>query len=107
MLFQLIHKYTNAHALKTHRLANTTNTWTNKPEAKLTNIVMASAVLSLFNSSSIELSDEKESVKFLDCTISINSSYSRQENKGMRLRASLSKDIKQWQKISRGACNFM
>lgn len=35
---------------------------------------MASAVLSLFSSSSMELSDEKESDKFLDCTIGNNSS---------------------------------
>lgn len=54
---------------------------------KLTNIVMASAVLSLFNSSSIELSDEKESVKFLDCTICINSSCHKQGNKEKRSRA--------------------
>jgi hypothetical protein len=40
---------------------------------KLTNIVMTSAVLSLFSSSSMELSEEKESVRFLDCTIGNNS----------------------------------
>jgi hypothetical protein len=48
---------------------------------KPTNIVMASAVLSLFNSSSMELSDEKERVKFLDCTIGNNSSYHKKVNK--------------------------
>lgn len=46
-------------------------------EKPLTNIVMASAVLSLLSSSSTELSDEKDSVKFLDCTICNNSSYQR------------------------------
>lgn len=43
--------------------------WTNMygiKTSELTNIVMASAVLSLFNSSSIELSDEKDSVKFFN-----------------------------------------
>lgn len=35
---------------------------------------MASAVLSLFSSSSMELSEEKVSVKFLDCAIGNNSS---------------------------------
>jgi hypothetical protein len=34
---------------------------------------MTSAVLSLFSSSSMELSEEKESVRFLDCTIGNNS----------------------------------
>ncbi len=38
---------------------------------------MASAVLSLLSSSSMELSDEKDSVKFLDCTICNNSPYHR------------------------------
>lgn len=47
-------------------------------EEKLTTIVIASVVLSLFSSSSIELSDEKESVKLLDCTIRSNSTYNKQ-----------------------------
>jgi hypothetical protein len=42
-----------------------------------TSIVITSAVLSLFNSSSIELSDEKASVKFFDCAIGNNSSYNK------------------------------
>lgn len=46
-----------------------------------TNMVMASAVLSLFNSSSMELSDEKERVKFLDCTIGNNSSCHKKVKK--------------------------
>lgn len=46
-----------------------------------TNIVMASAVLSLLSSSSMELSEENESVKFLDCTIGNNSSYHKEVNK--------------------------
>jgi len=46
----------------------------NNRKHNITNIVIASAVLSLFNSSSTELSDEKASVKFLDCTIGNSSS---------------------------------
>lgn len=40
-----------------------------------TAIVITSAVLSLFSSSSIELSDENERLKFLDCTIGSSSSW--------------------------------
>lgn len=47
---------------------------------KPTTIVIASAVLSLFNSSSMELSDEKETVTFLDRTIGNNSSYHTEGN---------------------------
>lgn len=50
---------------------------------------MASAVLSLFNSSSIELSDEKASVKFLDCTIGNSSSYHK-EHKVNKIRGKIS-----------------
>lgn len=55
------------------------NTQLKRNKETLTNIVMASAELSLFSSSSTELSDEKESVKFLDCTICNNSSYHKQD----------------------------
>jgi len=48
-----------------------------KRQRDITNIVITSAVLSLFNSSSIELSDEKASVKFFDCAIGNNSSYNK------------------------------
>ena len=54
---------------------------------------MASVVLSLFNSSSIELSDEKESVKFLDCTICSNSSYQKQDNENRSASLAVSHSI--------------
>ena len=49
-------------------------------------MVIASAVLSLFNSSSMELSDEKASVKFLDCTIGNSSSYHKEHSKYRKSR---------------------
>jgi len=50
---------------------------------------MASAVLSLFNSSSMELSDEKERVRFLDCTICNNSSCQATEKKRQNMKTVL------------------
>jgi hypothetical protein len=62
--------------------------------ANIENTVMASSILSLFNSLSMELFKGKDRVKFLDCTVGINSSDNQKVNNLKRSRENAANMIK-------------